>query len=77
MRFTHELQFCKEMGKAELNQKHQGRLQEIVEQACHDRMKFGEGYSFARIVWKQRRWLVWFQALDGEITLLSIRPDLL
>jgi hypothetical protein len=51
-------------------------LLEISEQACADRARHGHGYSFAKIVWRQRMWLVWYLATGDEITLMSIRPDL-
>jgi len=75
-RFIQERQFSLEMGRIESDARDQCRLLEIVESACRDHARHGMGYSFARIVWK-RRLLVWYEADDGGITLLSIRPDML
>lgn len=74
MRYIYEQQFCLEMGVVEPNSRDQCRLMEIIEEACRNRSRLAEGYSVARIVWK-RKLMVWYQAVEGEITLMSIRPD--
>jgi hypothetical protein len=76
-RFVHEHQFSRELGMLEKSPRNQTRLLEIVEAACRDRIRnAGFGYSFARIFWKQKL-LVWYAANGGDVTLLSVHPDLL
>ena len=76
MTFLHSEQFVNELDRAEPSPKYQTRVLEIVEDACRIRARKALGYSFARIFWK-RKLLVWYQAVEDEITLLSIRPDLM
>jgi hypothetical protein len=73
--FVCQTQFSEELRMVEPKARHQGSLLEIVEGACVKEARRGPGYLVAKIFW-QRPVLVWFLAIPGEITLMSIRPDL-
>src|SRR5215467_3425077 len=75
-KFIHEHQFATELNKTEPSAKLQTKLLEIIEDACRVRSRMKIGYSFVRLFWK-RNLLVWYQAGEDEIVLLSIRPDLM
>ena len=76
-RIIHEHQFSSELGRIEPDPRYQTRVLEIAESACRDRVRHaGFGCGFARIFWR-RKLLVWYDASDGGVTLLSIGADML
>ena len=75
MRFTYELSVNQDLAAIEPDPRHQCEVMEIVETACLNRPGKKNGIGFVRILWK-REWLVWYNAVGGEISVLSIRPDL-
>ena len=75
-KFVHDHQFVTELDRIEPSATQQIHVLEIIEGACRIRARMALGYSFARIFWRGKL-LVWYQAGEDEITLLSIRPDLM